>query len=115
MYEANKYDGKKELQDLIKRLPYIPTNTEIIEKTGMSKGSVSEIMRGKRAPTEKFVHSFKNGFKLDTDMKFTEITNPQPNSEGLQSKIIKLLEDKLARVEAELNLMIQENNRLNGK
>lgn len=115
MYEVKKYDGQKELQELLKKLPHIPTNTEIVEKTGMSKGNVSDIMNGKRIPTEKFVLAFKKGFELDGTTKEETIKNPQPNGEGLKDKMILLLETSLARVEAELNRVLQENERLKNK
>ena len=65
MYDNIKYDGRKELQKCIARLPHRPTNTEIAEKTKSSRGGVSDIMSGKREPTEKFIDKFKRGFNLN--------------------------------------------------
>jgi len=85
MYEIKKFDGRKELKEYLKMLPNFPTNTEIVEKTGVSKGSISEIMLGKRTPTKNFMDKFIKGFNLE-NQTIQEITKPQSNGEGLTLK-----------------------------
>ena len=58
-----RYNGEEEFNRLLKKLPVIPSNTEMVEKTGVSKGSISEIMSGKRKPTKKFIEKFNKGLK----------------------------------------------------
>lgn len=101
----NKFDGRKELQECIKMLPHRPTNTEIVEKTGVSKGSISEIMNGKRTPTERFIIAFKKGFKLENKEALTQIHKPSQNDD-LKDKMIAILETALKSSQA-------ENERLN--
>ena len=38
-----RYNGEEVFNRLLKKLPVIPSNTEMVEKTGVSKGSISEI------------------------------------------------------------------------
>ena len=78
MIEIERYNGKDEFSKLLKTMPIIPSNTEIVEKTGVSKGSVSEIMNGKRTPTKNFIDKFKKGFNLEQQ----ETKNPPLESEG---------------------------------
>lgn len=66
MTDIKRYNGREEFDKLLKSLTIIPSNTEIVEKTGVSKGSVSEIMNGKRTPTKNFIDKFKAGFKIET-------------------------------------------------
>jgi hypothetical protein len=109
MTEIKRYNGREELDKLLKSMPVVPSNTEIVEKTSVSKGSVSQIMLGKRTPTKKFVDKFIKGFKLQSI-----IENPPPiKDEGLKDKMIALLEKSLKRVEAELERALEENKRLN--
>jgi len=65
MIDLKRYNGTEEFNRLLKKFVVIPTNTEIVEKTGVSKGSVSEIMSGKRTPTKKFNEKFSEGFNLN--------------------------------------------------
>ena len=78
MTEIKRYNGREELDKLLKNMSIVPSNTEIVEKTGVSKGSVSEIMNGKRTPTKNFIDKFKKGFKIEQQ----ETKNPPPESEG---------------------------------
>lgn len=59
MIEIERYNGEEEFGKLLNSMPIVPSNTEIVEKTKVSKGSVSEIMNGKRTPTKKFIDKFK--------------------------------------------------------
>lgn len=75
MIDIKRYDGAEELSKLLKTFAVIPSNTEIVERTGVSKGSVSEIMNGKRTPTKKFIDKFKKGFNiLDENVPETKKT-----------------------------------------
>lgn len=78
MIEIERYNGEEEFGKLLNSMPIVPSNTEIVEKTKVSKGSVSEIMNGKRTPTKKFIDKFKKGFNLEQQ----ETKNPPPESEG---------------------------------
>jgi len=75
MIDIKRYNGKEELDKLLSMFTVAPTNTEIVEKTGVSKGSVSEIMNGKRKPTKKFIDKFIKGYNLDNT---TETKKPPP-------------------------------------
>lgn len=87
MIEIERYSGAEEFSKLLKSMPIVPSNTEIVEKTGVSKGSVSEIMNGKRTPTKNFIDKFKKGFNLEQ----LETKNPPPESEGFFEEDNRLL------------------------
>lgn len=78
MTDIKRYSGTDEFNILLKTMLIVPSNSEIVEKTGVSKGSVSEIMNGKRTPTKNFIDKFKKGFNLEQQ----ETKNPPPISEG---------------------------------
>lgn len=80
MIEFERYSGKDELGKLLKMFVVIPTNTEIVEKTGVSKGSVSEIMSGKRKATRNFIDKFKKGFNIVDDTMSIETKKPQQDA-----------------------------------
>jgi hypothetical protein len=74
MIKIERFNGREELDNLLKQFVSIPTNTEIIERTGFSKGAVSGIMNNKIKPSESFIEAFKKGFKI-TDKKTPSIDN----------------------------------------
>jgi transcriptional regulator with XRE-family HTH domain len=120
MIDIKRYNGVEEFNNLLKSLPVVPSNTEIVEKTGVSKGSVSEIMNGIRPPSKKFIEKFKKGFKIDPDIivKIEKEKTPS-NDSGLKDKLINLYEsslkraeDELQRVSNELQKALEENERL---
>lgn len=79
MIKIERFDGKQELDKLLKQFVSIPTNTEIIEVTGFSKGSVSGIMNGKVKPSKDFIEKFKKGFKLNDTIQ-EETKKPTPDN-----------------------------------
>lgn len=83
MIDIKRYDGTTEFNKLLKSLPVVPSNTEIVEKTGVSKGSVSEIMNGKRTPTKSFIEKFKKGFGI--------IDTYEPETKKLSDESLELL------------------------
>jgi len=110
MVDIKRYNGYEEFDKLLKMLPIVPSNTEIVEKTGVSKGSVSQIMLGKRTPTKSFIDKFKKGFNL-TDLPETKKL-PQNESSFLQNHYDKLLKhyiDLADRLERELDFERSKN------
>ena len=72
------------------------------EKTGMSKGSISNIMNGKIPPSKKFIDKFKNGFNLvDGDI----VPQNQENPEELKDKLISVYEVSLKSAETTIQLL----------
>lgn len=47
MISIERFNGREELDKLLEQFASVPTNTEIVERTGFSKGSVSGIMNRK--------------------------------------------------------------------
>jgi len=115
MIEIKRYNGVDEFNKLLKSLPVVPSNTEIVEKTGVSKGSVSDIMNGKRPPSKKFIEKFKKGFNIIDQNTPIEKEKPPSVDSGLKDKMIQLLESSLKRVEDELQRVLAENERLKNK
>jgi hypothetical protein len=56
MIDIKRYNGQEEFKKTLKLLPNVPTNNEMSEKTGMSKGSISNIMNGKIPPSKKLYY-----------------------------------------------------------
>ena len=73
MIKIERFNGREELDNLLKEFVSIPTNTEIIERTGFSKGAVSGIMNGKIKPSKSFIEAFKKGFKITEDKKLSPV------------------------------------------
>ena len=108
-----RFNGDQELKIILKILKYLPTNTEIVERTGVSKGSISEIMNGKRAPSKKFIEKMKKGFNL----KDVEIV-PNYSSDNqtlLKDKLIELYEAIFKSQTKTIEIMNNEIDRLNNK
>jgi transcriptional regulator with XRE-family HTH domain len=114
MTELKRYDGSEEFSKLLKMLPTIPSNTEIVEKTGVSKSSVSRIMNGISPPSRNFVEKFKKGFNIPDPVSYSiQGTKKPPSQEnGLKDKLIAILESSIKRVEADLERVLEENERL---
>ncbi len=106
MIDIKRYNGTEEFDKLLKTFSIIPTNTEIVEKTKVSKGSVSEIMAGKRKPSKKFIEKFKKGFNIDIDNSQKAI--PESGTELLKDKLIENLERYVRRLEDDLDRMRDE-------
>lgn len=107
MTEIKRYNGTDEFNKLLKTLTIVPANSEIVEKTGVSKGSISEIMNGKRTPTKNFIEKFKKGFNLEG----VEAKNPSQNSEG-NLTFNEHYEKILSQKDAFLELVLKDNERL---
>jgi len=106
MIKIERFDGRKELDELLKQFVSEPTNTEIIEVTKFSKGAVSGIMSGKIKPSEDFIDKFKKGFKI------IETKTPPVDSEGDSlnhyEKIIKYYVDLTDRIMKDANRLSEE-------
>ena len=85
MIDIDRYNGSKEFEKLLKMFDIVPTNTEIVERTKVSKGSVSQIMLGKRNPTKRFIDKFIAGFGLEIK-EIIGTKNTKPTGEGLTLK-----------------------------
>jgi len=102
MIDVKRFNGEKEFKKTLKLLPSVPTNNEMSEKTGMSKGSISNIMNGKIPPSKKFIDKFKNGFNLVVgDIN----SNNQENPEELKDKLISVYEVSLKSAETTIQLL----------
>ena len=112
MIEIKRYNGHEEFKKTLKLLPNVPTNNEMSEKTGMSKGSISNIMNGKIPPSKKFIDKFKNGFNLvDCDIKY----NPTENPDELKDKLISVYEVSLKSAETTIKLLRDKIERLENR
>jgi len=104
-----RFSGPEEFDKLLKSLPIVPSNTEIVDKTGVSKGSVSEIMNGKRTPTKKFIDKFKKGFKMDNDTTIvSKEKSPTENGEVNPKNIISILTNENIELKNTVSFL-QEN------
>jgi hypothetical protein len=111
------------LINAVKKLQLRFPVADIQRATGYEKGSISSFLNNKKPVSDNFLQTFSEAFNIDLrEFGFTkglirlpETKNPQPNGEGLKDKMIQLLETSLARVEAELNRVLQENERLKNK
>lgn len=115
MITIKRFNGEEELKKLLLQFTSKPTNTEIIEKTGFSKGAVSGIMNGKVKPSKSFIDAFKKGFNITDQHTPIEKEKPLSNDSGLKDKMIQLLESSLKRVEEELARVLEENERLKNR
>lgn len=109
MIDIKRYNGTEEFNKLLKTFTIVPTNTEIVEKTGVSKGSVSEIMQGKRTPTKNFIEKFKKGFNIGD---VPETKNPQPSGEGFYKDLITHYKFLVERLEKDLDFERSKNNKI---
>ena len=75
MINIERFNGREELDNLLKQFVSVPTNTEIIERTGFSKGAVSGIINGKIKPSKAFIDGFKKGFGITDDKRLAPIAN----------------------------------------
>jgi len=114
MIDVKRYNGTEEFNKLLKTFTIIPSNTEIVEKTGVSKGSISEIMQGKRTPTKNFIDKFKKGFNI-VDEQIKPEQNPRQNDDSLKDKLIEVLENQLRRLENALDRANEEIDRIKNK
>ena len=74
MIEINKDDNLKKFNELMKNLTFKFPVAEISSATGFSKGSVSEILKGNRAPSNAFLDKFIAVYELakKSDAKLSE-------------------------------------------
>lgn len=105
MIDIKRYEGIKEFDKALKVLSVIPTNTEIVEKTGVSKSSVSRIMNGLSPPSKNFVDKFKKGFGIQDDENEIKLTTETANKPNYESA-------KLPSSTQNLDYLIQNNNDL---
>jgi len=96
MSNINRYNGRLEFEKILKTFAFVPSNTEIVEKTGVSKGSVSEIMNGIRPPSKNFIEKFKKGFGIK-DIEVKE--KPLPDDNGLYLSVVEHRDYLLKEVE----------------
>jgi hypothetical protein len=104
MINIERFDGKQELDKLLKHFISIPTNTEIIEVTEFSKGSVSGIMSGKVKPSKAFIEKFKKGFKIKEENIIEETKKPTP--ENQEWAILKEFNEHLLKENEFLKAML---------
>lgn len=100
MIDIERYNGEEEFSKLLKSMPIVPSNKEIVEKTKVSKGSVSEIMNGKRTPTKNFIEKFKKGFNLEQQ------ETKKPNPESKEWVTLKEFNDHLLKENEFLKAML---------
>lgn len=109
MINIKRFNGDEEFKKTLKLLPIVPTNNEIAEKTGMSKGSISNIMNGKISPSKKFIDKFKIGFNIDDqDFKYNSTEDP----DELKDKLISVYEVSLMSAETTIELLRDKIDRL---
>ena len=105
MIDLKRYNGTEEFNKLLKKFLIVPTNSEIVEKTGVSKGSVSEIMSGKRTPTKKFNEKFSEGFNLNDK---PETKNPPPEETGKYDLLREIIEIQNKQIEVLQELLLKK-------
>ncbi len=112
MIDIKRFNGHEEFKKTLKLLPSVPTNSEMSKKTGMSKGSISNIMNGKIPPSKKFIEKFKSGFNLvDCDI----VPQNQENPEDLKDKLIAVYEVSLKSAETTIELLRDKIDRLENR
>lgn len=65
MIDIKKIDNTSVFNEMLKKVSFKFPVAEISTKTGYSKGSVSEILKGKRSPTDDFLKKFSESFEIE--------------------------------------------------
>lgn len=133
MIDIKKIDNISTFNEMLKKVPLRFPVADIHRKTGYSKGSISEILKGKRPPTDEFLKKFAESFKIDIpetnyneQIETLEIVeeqsesydlkngNKKPSSQkendndpGVVSRLVKMLDD----ANQEIKLLRQELER----
>lgn len=134
MIDIKKIDNKKTFSEMLKKVSFKFPVAEIHRKTGYSKGSVSEILKGNRSPTDEFLKKFSESFGIEIpEQKYTEqietlnVLSEQvetyasknkkkepssqkgnDNDSSVVNRVLKLLESAYE----EIRVLRQENDRL---
>jgi phage repressor protein C with HTH and peptisase S24 domain len=64
MIEIKKVDNKVRFNEMLKKVSLRFPVAEIAKKTGFSKGSVSEILKENRSPTDEFLKKFSEAYDI---------------------------------------------------
>jgi len=64
MIDIKKIDNIGIFNEMLKKVSFKFPVAEIHRKTGYSKGSISEILKGNRTPTDEFLKKFSEGFNI---------------------------------------------------
>jgi len=73
MIDIKKIDNTGILNEMLKKVSFKFPVAEISKKTGYSKGSISEILKGNRPPTDEFLKKFSESFDINIpDIKYPE-------------------------------------------
>lgn len=114
MTDIKRHNGREEFDTILKSMRIVPSNTEIVEKTGVSKGSVSEIMNGKRTPTKKFIDKFIEGFNLEAKetKNPSQVVDDNLNFNEHYEKLISFYISLVNRLERELDFERSKNNKI---
>lgn len=99
------------------------TAYEVAAKTGISESTLSRIISKDSKPNLRNSEILAEYFEVSKqylltgvgDMEVIKKENPQQNDESLKDKMIALMEKTISRIEAELERVIQENERLKNK
>ena len=134
MIDIKKIDNTVVFNEMLKKVSFKFPVAEISSKTGYSKGSISEILKGKRSPTDEFLKKFSKSFDIEIpEVKYKEqietinYTSEHTEPYGLKNdnkkppsqkenendvstvdRVLKLLESAYA----EIKELRQENDRL---
>lgn len=134
MIDIKKIDNIRTFNEMLKKVPLRFPVADIHRNTGYSKGSISEILKGKRPPTDEFLKKFSESFNIEIpETKYIEQietleileeqheiydskngNNKPPsqkendNDPGIVSRLVKMLDD----ANQEIKLLRQENDRL---
>ncbi|MEC4049319.1 S24 family peptidase [Flavobacterium sp. SUN046] len=73
MIEIQKDNKTEKFNAMIKNMTFKFPIAEISSMTGFSKGSISEIIKGKRAPSEAFLKKFIEAYKIEEKELFETI------------------------------------------
>lgn len=65
MIDIKKIDNTSIFNEMLKNLSFKFPVAEISVKTNYSKGSISEILKGKRSPTDEFLKKFAESFDIE--------------------------------------------------
>lgn len=82
MIEIQIDNNTEKFNAMLKNLTFKFPVAEISEKTGFSKGSISEIIKGKRAPSDAFLKKFVEVFKIENSELFETKSIPEKSPTG---------------------------------
>lgn len=82
MIEIQIDNNTEKFNAMLKNLTFKFPIAEISAKTGFSKGSISEIIKGKRAPSDAFLKKFVEVFKIENSELFETKSIPEQDPTG---------------------------------